>query len=57
MRALDHVDGVELDAAHVLREAREALRGEPAGKRTIEVLAGDEEPGDGAGRDVQRLQP
>ena len=47
VRALQHVDGVELDAAHVLGEADEARRGEPARARPVEVLALEEERGDG----------
>jgi hypothetical protein len=51
MRALHHVDGVELDAAGVLGEPRQARRGEAAGTRPVEVLALQEERRHRAARD------
>jgi hypothetical protein len=48
MRAVHHVDGIELDAPGILGEADEARRGQPAGARADEVLALEEERGDGA---------
>jgi hypothetical protein len=51
MRAIDDVDRVELEPADVLHEACQAPRRQPARERTIEVLARDEERGDGAARE------
>jgi len=54
VRALEHVDRVELDAAGVRREALEAPGGQAPAARAIEVLALDEERGDGAWGDDRR---
>ena len=52
--AIDHVDGVELEAAGILDETREVGGGETPAARAIEVLALQEQPGDGAARDPER---
>src|SRR5438128_1334246 len=56
MRAGDDVDRVELDAAGRLGERRQARGGEPPTARTVELLAREEEVGDGAGREARGLR-
>src|SRR5262245_41823939 len=54
VRALEHVDRVELKSADVLDEAREARRRERGGVGSRQVLALEEERGDGAETDPAR---
>src|SRR6185295_2137044 len=54
VRALEHVDRVELNSADVLDEAREARRCERGGVGPRQVLALEEERGDGAETDAAR---
>jgi len=51
--AIEHVDGVELEPAHVFHEAAEPSGGEAGRSRPVEVLALEEKRGDGAERNGQ----
>ena len=51
---VDDVDRVELDPAGRLGEARETRRGEPSAARPIELLAREEEVGDGTQGNARR---
>src|SRR4030095_13432934 len=51
--AVEHIDGVELDPADVLHEPPQARRGEGGRVRPGEVLALEEERGDGAQRNAR----
>ena len=48
VRAVEHVDRVELEPARVLDELEEPPGGQPAGARAGEMLPLEEERGDGA---------
>jgi len=54
MTPLDHVDGVDLEPPHVLHEGDERAGGEGPRPRPDEVLAGQEQPGDGPAREGRR---
>src|SRR5262245_41519386 len=50
VRAIEHVDRIHRYAARVARERDERTTGQPAAARTVEMLAGEEQRGDGAER-------
>ena len=52
MGPVQHVDRVDLEAAHILDEAQEARGGEPVLARAVEVLALEEERGHGVERNA-----